>query len=110
MPDVAELLVAKPEAQTSMGEESDRHSYDSDILPAEKFWVVQQPFLLAHGYRLRPRYDPAWVPSWKGTSEKPVKNYEAEDAPRIRVRGIDPYFYAYASDGYALGACSGLMC
>ncbi|KAJ7186575.1 hypothetical protein C8R46DRAFT_852002, partial [Mycena filopes] len=30
----------------------------------EWFWVDNQPFLLAHGYQLRPRYQPGWVPSW----------------------------------------------
>ncbi|KAJ7078432.1 kinase-like domain-containing protein [Mycena belliarum] len=30
----------------------------------EQFWVANQPFLLAHGYQLRPRYRPDWVPSW----------------------------------------------
>ncbi|KAH9481851.1 hypothetical protein JR316_0006381 [Psilocybe cubensis] len=30
----------------------------------EQFWVDIQPFLLQRGYRLRPRYDPNWKPSW----------------------------------------------
>jgi hypothetical protein len=30
----------------------------------EQFWVESQPFLLAQGYQLRPRYHPDWVPSW----------------------------------------------
>lgn len=30
----------------------------------EKPWVDIQPFLLGRGYRLRPRYDPSWIPSW----------------------------------------------
>lgn len=28
------------------------------------FWVDYQPFLLSRGYKLRPRYQPDWVPSW----------------------------------------------
>ncbi|KAH9481852.1 hypothetical protein JR316_0006382 [Psilocybe cubensis] len=35
------------------------------IYEHEKFWVTMQPFLLHRGYRLRPRYDPNWVPSWR---------------------------------------------
>jgi hypothetical protein len=69
--------------------QSDRHSYDSDITRQERFWVDQQPFLLARGYRLRPRYDPTWVPSWKRPQEKPTKGhnvYLAEDASKIHVR------------------------
>jgi hypothetical protein len=42
-----------------------RNAYNPDIRPNERFWVDQQPFLLSQGYKLRPRYDPAWVPSWK---------------------------------------------
>ncbi|KAF8124263.1 hypothetical protein K438DRAFT_1436369, partial [Mycena galopus ATCC 62051] len=30
----------------------------------ERFWVSMQPFLLAQGYQLQPRYDPDWIPSW----------------------------------------------
>lgn len=30
----------------------------------EQTWVEMQPFLLKRGYRLRPRYDPDWIPSW----------------------------------------------
>ncbi|KAH9481853.1 hypothetical protein JR316_0006383 [Psilocybe cubensis] len=37
----------------------------------EIFWVNIQPFLLQRGYRLRPRYDPNWTPSWlQGKSGK----------------------------------------
>jgi len=34
------------------------------LAPNEQYWVRLQPFLLARGYRLRPRYDPQWQPSW----------------------------------------------
>ncbi|KAJ7078440.1 kinase-like domain-containing protein [Mycena belliarum] len=30
----------------------------------ENFWRQSQPFLLALGYQLRPRYRPDWIPSW----------------------------------------------
>ncbi|KAJ7186605.1 kinase-like domain-containing protein [Mycena filopes] len=36
----------------------------SPLYPGERFWVESQPFLLAQGYQLRPRYHPDWVPSW----------------------------------------------
>uniref|UniRef100_A0A8H7XN86 Protein kinase domain-containing protein n=1 Tax=Psilocybe cubensis TaxID=181762 RepID=A0A8H7XN86_PSICU len=37
----------------------------------EIFWINIQPFLLQRGYRLRPRYDPNWTPSWlQGKSGK----------------------------------------
>lgn len=31
----------------------------------EIFWRDSYTWLLDKGYRLRPRYDPSWVPSWK---------------------------------------------
>ncbi|KAJ7117974.1 kinase-like domain-containing protein [Mycena crocata] len=40
---------------------------------SEHIWVDMQPFLLSVGYRLRPRYDPDWIPSWKG---KKIGEYE----------------------------------
>ncbi|KAK7031958.1 kinase domain-containing protein, partial [Favolaschia claudopus] len=33
----------------------------------EREWVDMQPFLLSVGYKLRPRYDPNWFPSWGNT-------------------------------------------
>ncbi|KAJ7158155.1 kinase-like domain-containing protein [Mycena filopes] len=36
----------------------------------EKLWVSYYPFLLRLGYRLRPRYDPAWIPSWTAPGNK----------------------------------------
>ncbi|KAF8069063.1 hypothetical protein FPV67DRAFT_1490958 [Lyophyllum atratum] len=46
----------------------------------EQFWATYQPFLLSRGYRLRPRYDPNWVPSWQRLG-KPIKYlHRFEDA------------------------------
>ena len=47
------------------------------LLPLEKggldggeaFWRENYQFLLDHGYQLRPRYSPNWVPSWIGTNK-----------------------------------------
>ena len=41
----------------------------------EAFWRENYQFLLDHGYQLRPRYSPDWVPSWIGTSKHP-RNFE----------------------------------
>jgi len=38
------------------------------LADAEYFWRDRQPWLLAHGYKLRPRYSPDWKPSWEGTN------------------------------------------
>ncbi|KAF4613485.1 hypothetical protein D9613_008013 [Agrocybe pediades] len=34
------------------------------LLESERIWVTLQPHILRRGYRLRPRYDPDWTPSW----------------------------------------------
>jgi hypothetical protein len=49
----------------------------------EELWVSFQPFLLSKGYRLRPRYHPDWVPSWKGTG---VRATYCEDSIDSMVR------------------------
>jgi hypothetical protein len=61
------------------------HSYHPELRLDEHFWVDQQPFLLSRGYTLRPRYDPAWVPSWK----RPIDRYPAEDSCRVLVRDLN---------------------
>jgi hypothetical protein len=37
----------------------------STLEEAEIYWRDRYDWLLEHGYRLRPRYQPDWVPSWK---------------------------------------------
>ncbi|KAJ7655834.1 kinase-like domain-containing protein [Mycena polygramma] len=43
-------------------------SSSDELFDREIFWVESQPFLLAQGYQLRPRYRPDWVPSWPAGS------------------------------------------
>ncbi|KAG6807275.1 hypothetical protein H0H92_008163, partial [Tricholoma furcatifolium] len=49
-------------------------------LEFELFWVKYQPFLLSKGYKLRPRYDPNWVPSWGEGDTPPIDEPGYEDA------------------------------
>ncbi|KAJ7179691.1 kinase-like domain-containing protein [Mycena filopes] len=44
----------------------------------EYFWRDYRPWLLERGYRLRPRYQPGWVPSWKTYMQRRY----AEDSQR----------------------------
>ena len=37
----------------------------------ELWWVEHADVLEHHGYRLRTRYRPGWVPSWQGTDKMP---------------------------------------
>ncbi|KAG5338875.1 hypothetical protein C0989_005751 [Termitomyces sp. Mn162] len=49
-------------------------------LHSERFWVENQPYILARGYQLRPRYRAEWVPSWKN-HEGPIQSLRMfEDA------------------------------
>ena len=45
-----------------------RAEADSDpeeiLLPQEKWWRRRYEYLEKRGYRLRPRYEPNWKPSW----------------------------------------------
>ncbi|KAF8668004.1 kinase domain protein [Rhizoctonia solani] len=52
---------------------------------AEERWVSFQPFLLSKGYRLRPRYHPDWVPSWKATGLRADYCEDSIDCMPLRV-------------------------
>ncbi|KAJ7186644.1 kinase-like domain-containing protein [Mycena filopes] len=61
------------------------------LYSAEGFWVDNQPFLLAQGYQLRPRYRPDWVPSWpEGANDfgyedgLPIFQQRVIDATRVQ--------------------------
>jgi len=64
---------------------ADHHSYDSAIGSYEYFWVDHQPFLLSRGYKLRPRYDPKWIPTWKQPGKKDLLPGLCEDGKIILV-------------------------
>ncbi|KJA25556.1 hypothetical protein HYPSUDRAFT_37553 [Hypholoma sublateritium FD-334 SS-4] len=56
----------------------------------EEFWVVHQPFLLEQGYRLPDRYDPNWIPSWRGKKKAdPFRSPDSSCLQRWRV--LDAY-------------------
>ncbi|KAJ1306322.1 hypothetical protein OPQ81_011019 [Rhizoctonia solani] len=61
------------------------HSRPDKRSQAEERWVSFQPYLLSKGYRLRARYQPSWVPSWAGTSIKPLHCEDSLDSIPIRV-------------------------
>jgi hypothetical protein len=42
---------------------------DGHLSVQEVYWRDHQKWLLENGYRLRPRYDPNWTPSWKRTKK-----------------------------------------
>lgn len=43
-----------------------------DLNSGELWWKDRYQVLLDHGYQLRPRHRPGWVPSWKDTDLNPV--------------------------------------
>ena len=65
---------------------------DEELEPHEVFWRDLHPFLMAHGYQLRPRFRPGWIPSWKG---KGKSSMYFEDSNALLVRR-DPFeLFAY---------------
>ncbi|KAF7304803.1 Protein kinase domain-containing protein [Mycena kentingensis (nom. inval.)] len=55
---------------------TNKHGITSELLANEIFWRDHYDHILKHGYRLRSRYKPDWVPSWK----YPSGQYTAEDS------------------------------
>ncbi|CAE6491366.1 unnamed protein product [Rhizoctonia solani] len=50
----------------------------------EDLWVSFQPYLLSKGYRLRARYQPDWVPSWR-PGDSPLRYEDSLDCKPLRV-------------------------
>ncbi|KAF9803611.1 hypothetical protein IEO21_09627 [Rhodonia placenta] len=61
-----------------------RKYYDGELAPYEEFWRDLSPWLEERGYKLRPRYQLGWKPSWAGTD-----NFldDCEDGVIPRVHG-----------------------
>jgi hypothetical protein len=53
------------------------------LVDEELEWARYQPFLEEHGYMLRRRYRPGWIPEMVTTKKKP---YECEDSIPSWVR------------------------
>ena len=53
-----------------------------DLDRREVWWVARQQALEVAGYRLRPRYRPGWIPSWRGTNKFYL---DVEDGQILRV-------------------------
>ncbi|KAJ7092093.1 kinase-like domain-containing protein [Mycena belliarum] len=84
---------AVPIPHTYFRDDSDPQSLPF-LYPRERFWVEHQSWLEQQGYRLRPRYQPDWRPSWLGTA---TKHWDCEDA---RLRQLAPVMDAVCiSDG-----------
>ncbi len=55
----------------------------------EGLWIARYDLLERHGYRLRPRFKPGWIPSWQGTELNP---FECEDGHLHLVSLASPRF------------------
>ncbi|CAE6391391.1 unnamed protein product [Rhizoctonia solani] len=63
-------------------------SSDEKRSGVEEMWVSFQPYLLSKGYRLRPRYQPDWTPSWKAAAG--LRSSDCEDSiDSMPVRVLD---------------------
>ena len=65
----------------------------SSLLPDEVAWRDRQPYLQSHGYMLRPRYQPGWIPSWQ--QRKPDVYHDEEDL----VSSIVSFFFPLVTCG-----------
>ncbi|KAL5530909.1 hypothetical protein ACEPAG_3785 [Sanghuangporus baumii] len=43
-----------------------------DLTNSERWWRDRYGFLLKHGYQLRPRFRPGWVPTWVRKKKRPL--------------------------------------
>jgi len=60
---------------------------EEELYPSERWWVDHYEWLNSCGYKLRPRYAPDWVPSWKGTKKE---SWNTEDGiPSIKSAIMD---------------------
>jgi len=50
---------------------------EDQLAPNEIWWSQHFEWLRDHGYLLRPRYAPNWVPSWKGSKKS---RFSCEDS------------------------------
>ncbi|KAJ6463415.1 kinase-like domain-containing protein, partial [Mycena sanguinolenta] len=58
--------------------------FNPTLFKRERFWVSMQPFLLAQGYQLRPRYHPDWIPSC-ATGTGLFQRFDREDRAAVSV-------------------------
>ncbi|KAG6910423.1 hypothetical protein DXG01_010778 [Tephrocybe rancida] len=64
-------------------------THDSAILTqGEILWRDHYNFLKEHGYTLRKRYEPGWVPSWLNTSQKPRSCEDGLRAPNYQILDV----------------------
>ncbi|KAK6977715.1 kinase domain-containing protein [Favolaschia claudopus] len=74
-----------------MVSESGLSTSKTPLSKKERKWVKIQPFLLSAGYKLRPRYDPNWTPSWggnytpNGTFEDSLHSYTKNALDAVRL-------------------------
>ncbi|KII93048.1 hypothetical protein PLICRDRAFT_170843 [Plicaturopsis crispa FD-325 SS-3] len=71
------------ETAQQISEETKNGRYD--LMPIEEIWRDLGPTLRRRGYRLRPRYDADWRPSWLGTNIEP---FWCEDSITPRVFNV----------------------
>jgi hypothetical protein len=70
--------------------DSDENDDPAVLHKSEAFWRNLQPWLSERGYKLRPRYQPDWSPSWKKNGRRP-KDCEDGLEPKVSSRSKLPY-------------------
>lgn len=69
--------------QTELGNVPSLDELATEMLPFERRWKDRQLFLASHGYMLRRRYQPDWVPSWRASAR--TMPFHHEDAWSLLV-------------------------
>ena len=64
------------------------HILPEELDPREVWWRDRYEQLSNHGYLLRPRYTPQWIPSWKASNRDWT---DCEDGQRLEVRKFSSY-------------------
>lgn len=75
---------AKDGASEANGVQAASTTAQGGLLQHERWWKDKYNEILERGYKLRPRYQPLWKPSWK----KPKKMLSVEDGQATAVRII----------------------
>ncbi|KAF8919131.1 hypothetical protein CPB85DRAFT_1277724 [Mucidula mucida] len=60
----------------------------------EKFWRRHHSFLHEHGYELRDKFKPGWVPTWKNASQRA----RDPNGPTVPVMFLEPFPLTLADD------------
>jgi hypothetical protein len=72
-----------------MGPRTNQDFREGHLTRGEQLWTRRYEWLQSQGYLLRDRYNPKWVPSWRGKDGSHW--WQAEDSQLLIVRRHPPF-------------------